>query len=871
MLRALPPLTAGILLADHYVLPLWLLVGGFLVCGILALLADDRGANLATLGAILLFGMTVTELGHTPAPPTGTPGEYEIVVRERLSEREGKTASGASLRALRNSETGEWLPAAGNLVVRCDSSTVLNPGDRAVVRGKIYPFTARHGGYGRLMTRRGYVGTLYLNRSSLLLRDTLHRELPPKHLSLFLHERAVARLDRLSLAPDEQALCNAMTAGDRRSLSPALRAAYSRSGTSHLLAVSGLHVGIVFLLANLLLWWLPLFRHGHILRNIAVILLIWLYAATTGFPPSVVRAALMFSVLQFALASSSEYVGMNTLAGVAFVMLLFHPDYLFDISFQLSFIAVAGIIAWGLPLCRLLRTRRKSIDMLTATLAIGFSASAATAPLISHTFGQISVVGLALNPVVILLSYVVVGSCTLWLVIPGTVLAPLFSDVAGFAARAQNELIRAAAALPAAALDIRLTTTQCWIVYGLFIFATLLLWSAERKNRYLRSRNDDSGTIPTAADSRSAAYRRRANRPRPCGDRPRQAYSACGTHRHAGQIPRTGTDKTPLLLRSPLHPPAAGFRTGLERGVRGPQELQWGTGARPYLRTGRRCPLPLETLPRSHHPRTGCDAGGRRRREFPAAGRNEHTGYQLLRRGVPRLTRDHFDWIYADPDRRSAEGRKLVRLEDCSPDIPKLLPELRRIAPNLCVKNSPLFDVGETFRLFGPCRTEVVSLHDECKEVVVYADGTGPLLTAVALGLGEFSCPPAEARATPCDKPFDPAAYRWLLIPDVALQKARLAPTYLQGRADIWSPNGYGFAAEKSEDTLGRWLEIERIEPYNPKQLKRELSGSRLTILKQDFPLTAAEIAARLGIREGGERRIAFTKIGQDYWTIRLK
>ena len=75
MLRALPPLAAGILLADHYVLPLWLLVGGFLVCGILALLADDRGANLATLGAILLFGMTVTELGHTPAPPTGTPGE----------------------------------------------------------------------------------------------------------------------------------------------------------------------------------------------------------------------------------------------------------------------------------------------------------------------------------------------------------------------------------------------------------------------------------------------------------------------------------------------------------------------------------------------------------------------------------------------------------------------------------------------------------------------------------------------------------------------------------------------------------------------------------------------------------------------------
>ena len=230
-----------------------------------------------------------------------------------------------------------------------------------------------------------------------------------------------------------------------------------------------------------------------------------------------------------------------------------------------------------------------------------------------------------------------------------------------------------------------------------------------------------------------------------------------------------------------------------------------------------------------------------------------------------------FDWIFADPDRRSADGRKLVRLEACSPDVTALMPLIMRASGRLCIKNSPLFDVDEALRLFPDSRVEVVSLGDECKEVLVYADGTGPLLTAVALGLGEFSCPPAEARATPCDKPFDPGAYRWLLIPDVALQKARLTPTYLQGRADIWSPNGYGFAAEKSEDTLGRWLEIERIEPYNPKQLKRELSGSRLTILKQDFPLTAAEIAARLGIREGGERRIAFTKIGQDYWTIRLK
>lgn len=231
---------------------------------------------------------------------------------------------------------------------------------------------------------------------------------------------------------------------------------------------------------------------------------------------------------------------------------------------------------------------------------------------------------------------------------------------------------------------------------------------------------------------------------------------------------------------------------------------------------------------------------------------------------------EHFDWIYADPDRRSADGRKLVRLEACSPDIVGLLPRIRRRADACCIKNSPLFDVDETFRLFGSCRTEAVSWHDECKEVVIYADGTGPLLTAAAIGQGEFSARPGTAPPPPAH-PFSPDGYRWLFLPDVALQKTRLTQAHLAGRADCWSANGYGFARERCEGLLGRWFEIDRIEPYDPRALKRELAGRRFTLLKQEFPIPTAEICRRTGIREGGEERMAFTKIGQDYWTIRLK
>ena len=237
------------------------------------------------------------------------------------------------------------------------------------------------------------------------------------------------------------------------------------------------------------------------------------------------------------------------------------------------------------------------------------------------------------------------------------------------------------------------------------------------------------------------------------------------------------------------------------------------------------------------------------------------------------LRRDglHFDWIYADPDRRSADGRKLVRLEDCSPDIIALKPLLDRVSGRLCIKNSPLFDIGEALRLFPDSRVEVVSLDGECKEVLVYADGTGPLVTATALGHGSFSARPGDTAPEPETETFDPARCRWLVVPDVALQKARLVRLHLAGKAAVWSENGYGFAAEEPQGVLGRVHAVERIEPYDPKRLKRELKGRGAEVLKRDFPLAAEELMRRLGLHPGAELRLAFTKIGNDFWVIRLK
>lgn len=232
---------------------------------------------------------------------------------------------------------------------------------------------------------------------------------------------------------------------------------------------------------------------------------------------------------------------------------------------------------------------------------------------------------------------------------------------------------------------------------------------------------------------------------------------------------------------------------------------------------------------------------------------------------------EHFDWVYADPDRRSESGRKLVCLEDCSPDILSLRPQLKRVARGLCLKNSPLFDIDEAFRLFPQSCVKVLSLGGECKEVVIETPHERPTLIAQAVGLGTMEVPLDERDNRPSDEPFDPDAYGWMVIPDVALQKARLVCHHLRPHGYVASENGYAFCRERPEGVLGRLFAVERMEPYNPKALKRELKGLRVELLKHDFPYSLAQIRQQTGTGEGNDRRLAFTKIGGKCWTIHLK
>ncbi len=292
------------------------------------------------------------------------------------------------------------------------------------------------------------------------------------------------------------------------------------------------------------------------------------------------------------------------------------------------------------------------------------------------------------------------------------------------------------------------------------------------------------------------------------------------------------------------------------------------------------------------------------------------------------------DLIYVDPARRGNRGEKLFRLESCSPNVIQLLPRMQALTHRIVIKASPLFDVEEAFRLFGPTSTvEIVSLHDECKEVLLMpADdaarsGHGWLRTTAA-GKGslnfrreivdtggkacyslikptkqerskESSAPPQaqlQERLEPItpgialtghsSDPADnaPLAIRqdemlntlpkYLLIPDVSLYHAHLIESYAQALGVAYtSPTGYCFAHQLPSDFLGKAYPIRDIFPYQPKKLKSwfKTEGiSRCNLLKKDFPWTSAQIASALGIREGGTHYAAFTRLGKEHYAIIL-
>ncbi|MES2809296.1 MAG: ComEC/Rec2 family competence protein [Bacteroidota bacterium] len=215
--------------------------------------------------------------------------------------------------------------------------------------------------------------------------------------SLKTRQHLVNKLKRNMLDTSAMAVASTLILGYKADLSQELLQAYSKTGTIHILSVSGGHVAIIYLILNICFSFLGRYQRGQILKAILIILLIWAYALLTGFSPAVCRAAVMISLIIIGTTYSRYINTLNILAASAIFMLLYNPLWIVDVGFQLSYLAVAGMVVLQPIIYSWITTSNKWGNKLWAACSVSIAAQVITFPLSALYFHQFPVYFLASN------------------------------------------------------------------------------------------------------------------------------------------------------------------------------------------------------------------------------------------------------------------------------------------------------------------------------------------------------------------------------------------------------------------------------------------------------------------------------------------
>lgn len=281
-------------------------------------------------------------------------------------------------------------------------------------------------------------------------------------------ERLLLRYRQLGLSGDVLAVVSAMTLGAKEDMPKELRERYSAAGASHILALSGLHIGIIYAILSFLFVWRRLRVSGHLL----VLSAVWAYVFVTGMPPSAIRSAVMVTIYAIAVVCFRDRMPLNALSAAALVMLAFRPSDLFDLGFQMSFMAVFFILVfYGRIYNNVPAGWRSNVftRRVWQMMAVSLAAQAGVAPLVMLCFGRISIYFLLANFIVVPVATIVLYGAMLLFAIP---FAPAVQHVsAGLLSLAvswMNNAVERLSLLPGGDISgINIHPAQVWMIYAL--------------------------------------------------------------------------------------------------------------------------------------------------------------------------------------------------------------------------------------------------------------------------------------------------------------------------------------------------------------------------------------------------------------------
>ena len=311
----------------------------------------------------------------------------QLVLREKLKSSVLNDRYIGVVKRIDNQES------SGKILVnfhKIKGNSKLHIGSNFIIKGIVFkhknPINPDQFDYGKYLTNKSVLAQMYTDSYAIKISNKTDKNI--WYYSDFLRNKILSNLEKSNFSKDELHVVAALILGQQQDISPEILHDYQFAGAIHILSVSGLHVGFILLFITFLLKPLRKNKAGNTIRLVTIIVSLWGFAILAGLSPSVVRSVTMFSFVAVGMHLKRSTNIFHTLLVSILLILLFQPSFLFDVGFQLSYVALFFII-WLQPLLEnLWAPNNKITNYFWEILTVSFAAQIGAFPLSIYYFHQ---------------------------------------------------------------------------------------------------------------------------------------------------------------------------------------------------------------------------------------------------------------------------------------------------------------------------------------------------------------------------------------------------------------------------------------------------------------------------------------------------
>lgn len=504
LLALLLPLSAGIVTADSCFdllspyctyLPIAALAV-VLLCVLIRRRQSPERASLTTLVCAIVVpfycGATLLILDRQDEAVTWPETDVTVKVMVTDVPKTGGAVSHFTGRIVAVSGAGESVRMSVADTVDADSDASaaarLLPGDLLLCHTRFSPpynsGNPDEFDYASWLRRQGVTGTGFCYSGQWKTLSPSEEHQPSLTTRALRFRSSLTERYAAHLSGRELAVISALTLGDKSKVDAATRGIYANSGTSHVLALSGLHLGILFSIYNFFILGLCRKRRAlFVAMSLVGLVMVWAFALLAGFPYSLLRAASMFTLAQLSALLRRESLSIDNLALAATLILLFSPQALFDVGLQLSCLSVFAIILFHdrFPVPKVVG-RFRAVRYVYDIFKISLIAQLATAPVVAYYFHILPTYGLLANFVAVPLAYVLLAVAIVFFLLP--FLQQWLAVVLDVLLKVMNGALDALSSLPGSVVTLypsKVGVALCYFFMGLCVAS---LMDGRRRRRY---------------------------------------------------------------------------------------------------------------------------------------------------------------------------------------------------------------------------------------------------------------------------------------------------------------------------------------------------------------------------------------------------